>query len=367
MTRPYLIGLAALSLGCGSAETPDCDPGFVKKQGRWCVFDEAALGPGEDEELNSGSGGDVSGSGGDVSGSDDGQSTDEYVFEPEEPQVDLTLEEIEWAMEEAIRIVRWIDPGKMHDAYDQVEADGDENCPSYDEEYYEENERFHWRDACAVGSGGSFSGYAYSNYYGEYSDESGYYDYAGHAYFNGSARVEDSRGNTFIGGGYSSYYERHRNYTGDGTFYQNMSGNYRFDDPNYYGTWLAEDINVSLYHQSNMYVDDADHYGGAFSVFWNASISGLVGVVNALRLSNVYMYSENTGSMCEIEPSGIFAVRDSSGNWYEAEFDGPKYTGAGAFPPDCDSCGRVYWRGELLGEVCPDFGLLVNWEDRPWL
>jgi len=367
MTRPYLIGLAALSLGCGSAETPDCDPGFVKKQGRWCVFDEAALGPGEDEELNPGSGGDVSGSGGDVSGSDDGQSTDEYVFEPEEPQVDLTLEEIEWAMEEAIRIVRWIDPGKMHDAYDQVEADGDENCPSYDEEYYEENERFHWRDACAVGSGGSFSGYAYSNYYGEYSDESGYYDYGGHAYFNGSARVEDSRGNTFIGGGYSSYYERHRNYTGDGTFYQNMSGNYRFDDPNYYGTWLAEDINVSLYHQSNMYVDDADHYGGAFSVFWNASISGLVGVVNALRLSNVYMYSENTGSMCEIEPSGIFAVRDSSGNWYEAEFDGPKYTGAGAFPPDCDSCGRVYWRGELLGEICPDFGLLVNWEDRPWL
>ena len=360
----WMLGLMAL--GCGDSETPPCADGFVKKQGRWCVFDEAALGLTDGEpdpaDLPEGEGG--AGSGGGETSEDE---VDEYVFDPEEPEVSLDLTEIEWAMEEAIRTVRWIDPGKMHDAYDQVEADGDENCPDYDEEYYDENQRYHWRDACSVGSGGSFAGYAYSNYYGEYRTENEAYDYAGHAYFNGSARIEDSRGNTFIGGGSSSYYERHRTTTGDGTFYQSMTGNFRFDDPNYFGTWLSEDMNISLYHTSTMYVDDADHFGGGFSVFWNASVSGIVGQINSLRLSNIYMYSENTGSMCELEPSGSIAVRDNDGNWYEAEFDGPKYFDAGAFPPDCDGCGKVYWRGELLGEVCPDFGLLVNWEDRPWL
>ena len=65
--------------------------------------------------------------------------------------------------------------------------------PDYDEEYYDENLRYHWRDACSVGSGGSFAGYAYTNYYGEYTTDNEFYDYAGHAYFNGSARIEDSR------------------------------------------------------------------------------------------------------------------------------------------------------------------------------
>ena len=33
-----------LLMGCGEETVPgECEPGFVKKQGRWCVFDEAAL------------------------------------------------------------------------------------------------------------------------------------------------------------------------------------------------------------------------------------------------------------------------------------------------------------------------------------
>ena len=295
----WILGLMAL--GCGDSETPPCAEGFVKKQGRWCVFDEVALGLTEDGPDATGSGSDGTGTSSGSGGETEQEEVDEYVFDPEEPEVSLDLVEIEWAMEEAIRIVRWIDPGKMHDAYDQVEADGDENCPDYDEEYYDENLRYHWRDACSVGSGGSFAGYAYTNYYGEYTTDNEFYDYAGHAYFRGSARIEDSRGNTFVGGGTSNYYERLRNATGDRSFYQNMNGNYRFDDPNYFGTWLAEDMNISLYHSSTMYIDDGDHFGGGFDIYWNASVSGIVGQINSLRLSNIYMYSENTGSMCEIK------------------------------------------------------------------
>ena len=83
--------------------------------------------------------------------------------------MEFDLAQIEWAMEESIRIVRWIDPAKMHMSYKTVEEDGNDECPEYDEEYYEENdgERYHWRDACSVSSGGSFAGYAYTYDYGE--------------------------------------------------------------------------------------------------------------------------------------------------------------------------------------------------------
>jgi len=374
---PLWVSISLVGLGCQGEEQAACKEGFTRKQGRWCVFDEELLGltgeggDGGGTVTDGGSSGSQGGSG-DGSGNGGGSQADaddEYIYDAPEPEVEFDLAQIEWAMEESIRIVRWIDPAKMHMSYKTVEEDGNDECPEYDEEYYEENdgERYHWRDACSVSSGGSFAGYAYTYDYGDHWNENETVHYGGHAYFNGSARVIDGRGNTFVGAGNSGYWERSSVWTDDKTFYQNMSGNFRFDDPNYYGSWLAEDLNVSVYHYSDMYVDDADHYGGAYSVYWNASISGLTGELSAVRMTNMYMYSENLGSMCGIEPSGSIAVRDREGNWYEAEFDGPKYYGAGTFPPDCDSCGRVYWRGELLGTVCPDFELLVDWEERPWL
>ena len=59
-------------------------------------------------------------------------------------------------------------------------------------------------------------------------------------------------------------------------------------------------------------------------------------------------------------------MRDSEGEWYDVNFQGPPYQGARVLPNDCDGCGQVYYRGELLGEVCPDFSILTDWEDRPW-
>jgi hypothetical protein len=365
-----IVAMSALALGCQeAAERGECKPGFVRAQERWCIFDESLF-PMQSEEAEEGSEVDGSGAEAGAAGASDASSEDDpesYVYEAEEPGVKLSLPEIERAIEEAILTVRWIDPGKMHDAYDNSESYGDEYCPVYDDEYLEERDQYHWRDACTVGAGGSFSGYAYSNYWGDYTSDNGAYDYAGHAYFRGSARVIDGRGNTFIAAGNSSYYERKHYLNGDGTFSQSMFGNFRSDDPQFYGTWLAEDINVSLTHTSTQYANHADHLGGGFYIYWDASISGLAGEINAIRLSNIYMYSQNEGSMCEIEPSGSISIRDSEGNWYETEFDGPKYFGAAAFPPDCDSCGRVFWRGELLGEICPDFSLLTDWEERPWL
>ncbi len=364
MRKQFVIIGFLGTFGCQEEpERAPCKEGFVRAQERWCVFDEAYF-PMQSEDAE-----DVGVEVPDQEEGNDSNETDasEYVHESDTPAVKLSLEEIEMAVEDAILLVRWIDPAKLHDAYDNSESYGDESCPSYDEEYFEERGQYHWRDACTVGAGGSFSGYAYSYYYGDYITDNGAYDYDGHAYLRGSARVIDGRGNTLIAAGSSSYWERTHYQHGDRTFSLSMSGNFRSDDPAHYGTWLAEDLNVSLSYSGTQYAHRADRIGGGFYASWNASVSGIVGEINSVQLNDIFMYSEDEGSMCELEPSGSISIRDSEGNWYQTEFDGPKYQGAAAFPPDCDSCGRVFWRGELLGEICPDFGLLVDWEERPWL
>ena len=126
-----------LGLGCQGEERGECRDGFVRKQGRWCVFDENAISAGSNaaagSESSSGSGSSGSQSPGNDSGPDE-----EYIHDAPEPQVEFDLGQIEWAMEEAIRLVRWIDPAKVHDVYEAVELDGNEECPDYDEEYYED-------------------------------------------------------------------------------------------------------------------------------------------------------------------------------------------------------------------------------------
>ena len=355
--------LSGLLFGCGENTTPACDEGFSKVNGRWCVYDEAPLiieqsPEAEDEPVE------------DDPVEDDPVEDDpsEYVSEIEEIEPVLTLAEVEAGISLAIDAVQAIDPAPLHALYLQVQSDGDSSCPHYDEEYaLDYPDREYWRDACVVTAGASFSGYAYSYDFGSYIDSSETYDYTGYAYYNGSAKVVDGQGYTFMGAGYSSYYERLRIDGGYSQFYNSLVGNFRSDNPIYADTWLARDLNISLYVYGTRYEEDG--YGsidGSASVYYNASMSGIEGDINAVRLDEVYIYPETEGSMCDLEPAGAISLRDEAGNWYEVEFDGPKYSGAGAFPPDCDGCGRVYFRGELLGEVCPDFSAIQHWEARPW-
>ena len=120
-----LIAVSALVLGCQKeTERADCKPGFVRAQERWCVFDESLF-PTQSEEEESAevAGEDPSES----TGSDgDAQDVEDYVFEGNTTTAKLTLPEIERAVEDAILLVRWVDPGKMHDAYDDSESFGEE-------------------------------------------------------------------------------------------------------------------------------------------------------------------------------------------------------------------------------------------------
>ncbi len=32
----------------------------------------------------------------------------------------------------------------------------------------------------------------------------------------------------------------------------------------------------------------------------------------------------------------------------------------------CDGCGSLSFQGQAIGEICPDLGGLLAWEERPW-
>jgi len=388
MRLTWTVAMPLMLISCGQDKSAPCEAGFEKKNGRWCVYTEAPLivpeeGATEDDEPGESQQSDEPDTPGEPDTPDTPDTPDpidptDYLHESETVEPTLTLAQIEQGIVDAIATVQSIDPAPLHAVYQAAQEDGAatptelmaladtgaiagaRGCPNYNWDYYWENKRDYWRDACTVPEGGSFSGYAYSYDKGSYLDWDETYNYAGHAYFNGSAKVVDGLGYTFIGAGSSNYYERERTSTSDWTYYHSVSGNFRSDNPLYADTWLARDLNIYLYLYATRAAADDSTY-----VSLSASISGLDDTINAVRFEETLLYSEAIGSMCELEPSGKVALRGPEGNWYEAEFHGPKYSGAGSFPPDCDSCGTVYFRGQNIGEVCPDFTTLRVWE-RPW-
>ena len=127
------------------------------------------------------------------------------------------------------------------------------------------------------------------------------------------------------------------------------------------GTWLAGDVamamsSYSFYNQSN---------GGKY-IYFDGSVSDPGGTLSGVYMSELLMANADGGSDCVLEPAGLVSVRDHDGNWYDVEFHGSPYWGASVFPLECDGCGEAWYRGEYLGEVCPDFTPLTDWEESPW-
>ncbi|MDP6935323.1 MAG: hypothetical protein QGG40_20555 [Myxococcota bacterium] len=281
-----------------------------------------------------------------------------YIYEVEEVVPILALDEVEQGITDALVSVFTLDPLFLHQAYDEMVALSDDDCPYYYDYYYEDYDRYYWYDACTTDEGDAFSGYAI------HSDWSGYeadgYTYDEYRYLSAQAKITHADGRVIEAAGYSSYYER--TYPDYATAaYHYIVGDFRFDGPSAEGTWLAKDWSAYLYFYGAYYPGYPGNYVTTYG-----SLSGLDGLVNAIELDDVVLYQEALGSPCGIEPSGTISVRDDDGAWYDVDFQGPAYWGAPAFPPECDGCGEVYYRGTYQGEVCPEFSPLVDWQERPW-
>lgn len=292
---------------------------------------------------------------------------DEYIFDEETVEPLLGLEDVEKGIEEGLFTVLWADPAIMLDEYTRVietsmsaAISAEDDCPYYYDYYYEDYGYFYWYDSCTSDEDVSFSGYALGY---EYSGmTSGYYVYPHYQYLSGTGSVTNADGYELELGGYAYDYEYE--YAGYYSYhYGYIVGNFAYDDPAFADTWLAAGLSINVTVSGDHY-DDAESPQNTLT--FSGSLSGMQGDVNTIVMTDTYIYTASRGSSCELEPSGTISVRDAAGEWYDVQFQGPPYAGASIFPPDCDGCGQVFFRGQQLGEVCPDFSILTDWEDRPW-
>lgn len=291
----------------------------------------------------------------------------DYIYEEDTVEPLLSVDDVTLGIEVGIATALSVDPATLHQTYANLIATAyanvtydEDDCPYYYDYYLEDYGYFYWYDTCTAPDDTSFSGYALSY---DYSGLDSYpYYYPNYAYLSGNGSVTDPKGYTLDMAGYSYIYE----YEYYGSYFNYHSGytygNFSYDNPDYAGTWLGQNLSVNLTFYAYQYNNDPASVVNQIT----GSLSGMSGDVNTIVLTDTYFYTAALGSNCEAEPSGTISVRDADGEWYDVYFQGPPYSGATVFPPDCDGCGQVYFRGEYLGESCPDFSILSSWEGRPW-
>ncbi len=284
----------------------------------------------------------------------------EYVIEDDEPPPLLSLPEVEQSLVEVVAAFRNWRPFLVYEAHAAMLADGDGACPIPYDYYYPTYGYYYYYGSCAAESGLTYDGYIYGITYGTEFDTASYvYDHYAWWYGEGAARLSDDQ--RFDMSGYFYTYNYRYLDTEISTVYLSFTGEALWTGDTYGDTWLGEARSLSLTVLGN----GAPGQGAAISL--EGGMSGLsTPHTDTVRFEGLYMATEAWGSDCPIEPSGTVSVRDSAGEWYAVRFDGPAHAGAESFPPKCDGCGEVWYRGASLGTVCPDLSALTSWERNPW-
>lgn len=301
----------------------------------------------------------------DVSPIDDGSETVEPVDEPtpyvlDEGDEELPLlgpEQLRWGIEDALSTVFTLDPVLLQGAYESLRYGDSTDCPYYYPGYYDLYGYDYWVDTCTSDSGWTFAGNGRSYAYAPYVD--GYYAWDYRNYFYGAARIDTPEGETLVASGYATSYAYTNTSNGYRYHYAYLNGDFRWDGAP--GTWLAEDLAVSLVTYG--YQSPA----GGTSMSLDGSLTGLQGDVNTVVFDGVFLFDEVLASPCPLEPSGVISLRDDEGQWYDVQFDGPDSGATAMWAPDCDGCGQAWQGGESVGQVCPSFDRMIIWPgSRPW-
>ncbi|MED5373319.1 MAG: hypothetical protein VX899_20030 [Myxococcota bacterium] len=287
------------------------------------------------------------------------EPTPYVVVTDEEAEPPLSAEALAQGVNTAIDALLRVDPLVFHGAYEGLrEAGSDGDCPYYYDSYLESYGQYYWIDDCESDGGSAFSGNGRS--YLTHGNSAGSYDYDYQGYFYGSGSITGAAGERIAAAGYSNSYEAFHTGNSYDYFYHDMWGEFSSSNAGLDDTWLGETWRLDHTLSANR-----SPTGGLY-ISLNSAISGLSGPVNAAVLEGVVIYDEARGSPCPSEPSGVISLRDAQGRWVELRFDGVPSGGTTMYPPDCDGCGRAWLDGNDIGEVCPDFSALLDWEERPW-
>jgi hypothetical protein len=251
-----------------------------------------------------------------------------------------------------------LDPILLADAHDTIWAQRDEGCPAYDADYLLAYSRYSWNDDCVSESGAHFDGRAY--FRGETATVYASYVYDRYLYLNTSSMLMTrADGQSLSAAGYAYYYDIDRSASGYVQSYLRLYGAFQWEGADYASAWFGSPPQMDLSISTTQYT------AGSTYTSLDGSLSAISADITAVNFSSIW-YENSTSNACAVEPGGTVRLRDSEGRWYEVTFDGPVRNGASSFPAWCDGCGAVWWRGEYLGEACPDFTRLLDWERRPW-
>jgi hypothetical protein len=284
----------------------------------------------------------------------------DYIYEEEVlPSASLSPEEVEAAITEGLSLALELTAQPVFPAYQAAMLGEDVACPNY----YDYEGSVYWYDACTSAAGSRFEGYSFYIPYVDMDDGYGNL-YNGEALY-GVSKITTIEGYIFEAGGSAAYYDLTHIATSpqdiDYTYFVSaVQGSFSYDGPEAEETWLSEDLAPDLSYTGAW----IPAYSGNLGAL-DGGIAGLSGSVEYLVMDNLILYSNGLSS-CPEEPGGGVSVRGSDGYWYDVTFDGPIEFGEEVAAATCDGCGKLWFQGEALGEVCVDASLLIDWEVSPW-
>lgn len=225
-------------------------------------------------------------------------------------------------------------------SYDEMMALADAECPPISSSTPGGGA---WETNCTAESGAEFAGFVSA-----YSSEDG----AVVRRFRAEATITalDGRRLTMAGDAESRWQAQSNGESRSSA----VSGVMYYDGPAADGTWLAEDVELSL--EYNLVTAD----GALVSLGLEGAVAGLEGEMSAVSFSDV-QFSFPSGSACALEPAGTVAVRDAEGVWADLVFDAEYDSESGLTidePELCDGCGTLWYDGTEFGQSCVDLTAL---------
>ena len=281
------------------------------------------------------------------------EERDDPYIDPEDDRSALTLDPAAVAagVEAALWAVRSVHGQTVVDAYTEVMAGTDADCPAWGNQ----NGLVFWQDACTSEVGTTFDGYGYLSHYEDFPD--------GDIVWNGLgaslvASVTRSDGASLVGAG-SALQLLGVNSAGADVFYSYLDEGFSYDGPAAAGTWLSGQGSPQLQTYAFSYPD------GGKLLFATGRLQAETGPLLAVAFEELLLFNDTLGP-CPAEPSGGVSVL-LEGGWIDLTFNGPTFgTLEGFDASGCDGCGTAWHKGSALGEVCPDFSPLLSWESHPW-
>lgn len=292
-------------------------------------------------------------------GEDSGSSAEEAPYLVDEETLDLPEPTFDAAGAaeagaSAFAALRAITAAPIVEAYEEAMEGADSDCPDF---FTSEDGISYWYDDCTSGDGTTFSGYgAIVTYTGV---EDGGYAWAGDVVY-GSGTITDEDGAVLAINGAAGLLDG-ESVDGVSAAWNVVDGDFSVDGAD--EGWLASGLSPSLQMQ-------ALSFGEIRAFIVTGTLAGLDGEIDAILADDMLIGTEETGTPCALEPTGGLSLRDAEGHWTDVLFDVPFDTSTETFgemdPALCDGCGRAWFQGQDLGEVCFDFSVLLDWDGSPW-